>query len=225
MTRVLVLAPHADDEVLGCGGTMARHINDGHHVSICVLTNASVGSPELFSAEQIVSIRDEAKQAHKVLGVSDTYFLELPAPQLEQYPQYKIAQAIGKVIKESGAELLYVPHRGDLHMDHGAVYNAALVAARPLAGQTVKKILAYETLSETEWGHPTPDAAFIPTVFSPFEKAEMQAKLTAMACFASQVKPPPHSRSLEAIESLAKLRGATVSHHFAEAFMLIREIN
>lgn len=225
MTKVLVLAPHADDEVLGCGGSIAKHGKNGDYVSVCVLTNASVGAPEIFSVKQIDSVRDEAREAHKILGVNETHFMDLPAPQLEQYPQYKIAQLISTLIQQIGAELLYIPHRGDLHMDHGAIYNAALVAARPLTGQTVKKILAYETLSETDWGHPTPDAAFIPAIFSTFSRNEMDLKLSAMSCFESQLKPPPHSRSLDALESLAKLRGATVSHHFAEAFMLIREVN
>ncbi len=224
MANVLVIAPHADDEILGCGGTIAKHIEQGDLVYLAVMTNASIGAPELFKEEQIKEIREEAKQSHKFLGIKETFFFDFPAPQLEQYPQYKIANAINGLIKQTEAEILYIPNKGDLHLDHGVIYNASLVAARPVPGQFVKTILAYETLSETEWGHPTVEAVFIPTYFHTLTETHFSKKIGAMNFFASQLKPFPNTRSLEAIDHLGKLRGATVGAEYAEAFMLIRDI-
>ncbi len=225
MANVLVIAPHADDEILGCGGTIAKHIEQGDKVYIAIMTNASIGAPELFTKEQINKTREEAKQSHIYLGVKETFYFDFPAPQLDQYPQYKIANKINGLIIQTEAEILYIPHKGDLHLDHGAIYNASLVAARPVPGQFVKTILAYETLSETEWGHPTVEAVFIPTYFQTLTASHFAKKIGAMNFFASQLKPFPNTRSLEAIEHLGKLRGATVSTKYAEAFMLIRDIN
>lgn len=221
--KVLVLAPHADDETLGCGGVMARHVAEGDTVYVAVLTNASVGAPELFSAAQIEVVREEARVAHAVLGVSRTYFEEFPAPRLDSEPSYPIAMAISRLIRETGAEVLYIPFRGDLHNDHRVIFTAALVAARPVPGQTVRTVLAYETLSETEWAAPFGDDAFIPTVFVDIS-ATLEQKLAALDCFKSQMKPFPNSRSLDAVTALARLRGATVNVLAAEAFHLIRDI-
>ena len=129
MANVLVLAPHADDEILGCGGTMAQHISQGDDVYVSVLTNASVGAPELYDSDYVDTVRRECQKAHHMMRVTQTFFSDLPAPQLEQYPQYKIAKVIETLIRDVHPSVLYVPHRGDLHLDHGAVYNAALVAA------------------------------------------------------------------------------------------------
>ncbi|MEZ7206968.1 PIG-L deacetylase family protein [Pseudoalteromonas sp. DY56-GL79] len=225
MKKVLVIAPHADDEVLGCGGTIAKHVESQDEVYVAVMTNAAVGAPEMFQQEAIDNIRHEASNAHKVLGVKDTYYFDFPAPQLEQYPQYKIASAINALIKEIQATTLYIPHKGDLHLDHGVIYNASLVAARPVPGQCVKDIFAYETLSETEWGHPTVEAAFIPRKFVRLSDAHFAKKLEAMSCFASQLKDFPNTRSLCAIEHLGALRGATIGACNAEAFDVIRVID
>ncbi len=225
MNKILVVAPHADDEILGCGGTIAKHIRNGDDVYIVIMTNASKGAPELFSQEDVDIIRNEAKEAHKLLGVKNTFFFDFPAPRLEQFPQYLLAKELSSLIQQLDADMLYIPHKGDLHMDHGAIYNACLVAARPFSGQTIKKILAYETLSETEWGHPTVDSVFIPTLFNVLTESDFEAKKQSMLCFNSQLKPFPHTRSIEAIHHLASLRGAYVGSLYAESFMLIREIS
>ncbi|MFA0533140.1 PIG-L deacetylase family protein [Vibrio breoganii] len=224
MKKVLVVAPHADDEILGCGATIAKHIRSNDTVYVAIMTNASKGAPELFSETDVDNIRAEAKSAHALLGVKETLFFDFPAPMLEQFPQYKISKEISDLINKLSIEVLYIPHKGDLHMDHGAIYNACLVASRPFEHQTVTKVLAYETLSETEWGHPTVDNYFVPTVFNKVSHSDLLAKLSAMECFVSQLKPFPHTRSLEAIQHLSALRGATVGAQNAEAFMLIRDV-
>jgi len=218
--KVLVLAPHPDDEILGCGGTIAKHVAAGDSVEVLVATRGII---ELYSHELIEQVRNEARQAHELLGVSRTRFLEFPAPALDTVPRYKLAAAINTVVKEMHCECLYIPHHGDIHSDHFHLHHAALVAVRPLADCPVRRILAYETLSETEWAPPQRDAVFYPTVFvdiSPY----LPKKLAAMSCFGTQVKPPPNARSLRNIEALAHYRGATVARDAAESFMLIRHI-
>jgi LmbE family N-acetylglucosaminyl deacetylase len=118
---------------------------------------------------------------------------------------------------------MYIPHRGDIHKDHRITYEAALVAGRPINNSPVKQILAYETLSETEWAPPFGDDAFIPTIFENIE-GHLEKKLEAFRCFSTQIKEFPHPRSLKTIEILSNLRGATVGLSNVESFMLIREI-
>lgn len=218
--KVLVVAPHPDDEVLGCGGSIARHVADGDEVHVLVATR---GMPELYSDEGVAHVRQEARRAHGLLGVSSTHFRDFPAPALDTVPRYQVAEAIREVIRETGAQCLYLPHHGDIHSDHFHVYHAGLVAARPLADCPVRRILVYETISETEWASPQADAVFFPTVFVDISDY-LQQKLDAMACFESQVQSPPSARSLRTIEALARCRGATVHRDAAEGFMLVREI-
>ncbi len=225
MSKVLFIAPHADDEVLGCGATMNHSVNKGDDVYVLIATNASVGAPELFSPQLIKTVREEALAAHKLLGVKETLFLELPAPALDQYPCYKIADAIAEVLKRLDVDTVYIPHRGDSHKDHRAIHEAALVACRPVPGAKVKRVYAYETLSETEWGEPIPSEVFVPNRFVAVSESEFEMKLKAMSCFKSQLREFPSTRSLECIEALGKLRGATVGSMRAEAFEVIREID
>ena len=219
--NILIIAPHADDEILGCGGVIAKRVAEGHVVKVLVVTKAI---EELFPVELMNSIRDEAKRSHEFLGISETVFFDFPAPMLDQIPTYKIASKISAFVRVFQPEVVYVPHRGDIHKDHRVVFEAALVAMRPVNNCSVKQILAYETLSETEWAAPFGDDAFIPNVFVDITDY-LEAKKTAFGHFESQLKAFPHPRSSEAIEALAKLRGATVGKAAAEAFSLIRTVD
>lgn len=225
MSKILVIAPHADDEVLGCGATMAKACTNGDEVFVLICTNASVGAPELFSAELIKQIRSEAVAAHRLIGIKETFFLDFPAPALDQHPRYKMSNEISAIIRKIGADTVYIPHRGDCHKDHAIIHECAMVACRPLANCTVKHVYAYETLSETEWGEPIAADFFIPVKYHTFSVDEFQKKLDAMSCFKSQLYPFPASRSLEAIEALAKYRGCTISAERAEAFEVLRDID
>ncbi len=217
--RVLVIAAHPDDEVLGCGGVMARHAARGDEVGVLIATR---GAPDVFSDEHISRVQGEIHAAHAELGVSFFEQLEFLAPKLDTVPGHQLAGEFGRVIRAYAPRTLYIPHRGDIHGDHQAVYQAALVAARPINDCAVQRILSYETLSETEWAPPTGDLAFVPTVFVDIENF-LDGKLRAMQCYASQLKPAPNPRSLRSLEALARLRGGAVSLQAAEAFMLIRD--
>ncbi len=218
--NILVIAPHPDDEVLGCGGTIKKFTELGNCVYVLVVTR---GAPKIYSEEKILNVRSEALKAHQILGVKDTKFLDFHAPELDITSRAEISKAINEHIRIWSITDLYIPHRGDIHHDHRAVYEASLVAARPVGDYSVLNIYSYETLSETEWAPPFGDDAFIPTHFINIEK-QLNFKLEAMKCFKSQVREFPSTRSLETIEALAKLRGATVGFQRAEAFMTIRTV-
>jgi len=216
----LIIAPHPDDEVLGCGGTIRKLSEMGEDVYVLVVSR---GKKEMYSEDQILNIRNEARNAHKILGVIETRFLDFPAPDLDMVSIAEISIAISEVIWEYKIETIYLPHYGDIHHDHRVVFQSGLVAARPVNGNPVKKIFSYETLSETEWAPPLSDMAFLPTKFVNITGV-FKFKLEAMTCFKSQLRDFPNPRSLKAIEAMANLRGSTVGFNYAEAFMTIRTI-
>jgi LmbE family N-acetylglucosaminyl deacetylase len=219
--NILVIATHPDDEILGCGGTIARHVARGDRVEAVIVTR---GAPELYSADQVEGLRRELHAAHSVLGISVAHFLDFPAPKLDQVPQHELSDSIAARIREYQPETVYIPHRGDLHSDHRAVFQSSLVACRPIGKQSVRRLLSYETLSETEWSAPIGEEAFLPSVFIDITDF-LDKKKQAMAEYKSQLKEFPHPRSLPSVESLARLRGGTAGFRAAEAFQLIRELN
>jgi LmbE family N-acetylglucosaminyl deacetylase len=219
--KILVIAAHPDDEVLGCGGAVARHVARGDRVEVVIVTR---GAPELYPKQQVDTLRQELHAAHSILGVSVAHFLDYPAPKLDQVPQHELADSIAARIREYQPDTVYVPHRGDLHSDHRAVFQAALVATRPIGDPSVRRLLSYETLSETEWAAPIGEEAFLPNVF--IDIAEyLEKKKLAMAAYKSQLKEFPHPRSLQSMEAQARVRGGTAGFMAAEAFQLIRELN
>lgn len=218
--KILVVATHPDDEVLGCGGLIARHSKLGDEVNVLVVTR---GSEDLFDPLQIETTRGELKRAHKILGIKKVSFLDFPAPKLDGVPGHILADSLKDAFCQFQPDLLLLPHFGDLHSDHKAVFHSSMVAARPNLDKNISKILCYETLSETEWALPIPSESFLPTFYVDISEF-LDLKLKAMACYASQLKEFPHSRSLQALESLARYRGASVHLNAAEAFYLVREI-
>jgi N-acetylglucosamine malate deacetylase 1 len=220
VNRILIIAPHPDDEVLGCGGLIRKLADEGQQIYVLIMSR---GIPKLYSDEKVNNVRNEARAAHQILGVKETLFLDYHAPVLDTYPVSDISRDIAGIISKYSITDLYLPHRGDIHNDHTLVFKAGLVAARPVGNYSVKNIYCYEILSETEWAPPFGDDAFIPNHFVDVT-AQMSYKSEAMNCFKSQLRDFPNPRSLETIEALAKFRGSTVGFHRAEAFMVIRQI-
>lgn len=218
--KILVIAPHPDDEVLGCGGTISRAIAAGHEIWVCIVTR---GAPEIFEHTFVEQGRAEARAVHAELGVADTLFCDFPAPMLDTIPRHQISDALSGIIDSLVIDTVIIPHGGDIHFDHTIVAEAALVACRPIRGSTVKRVYAYETLSETEWAPPQTNRAFVPNVFVDIS-GHLDAKVKAMCGYASQIQQAPHPRSVEGIQALATMRGLSIGCHYAEAFMLIREI-
>ncbi len=220
MKRILVIAPHPDDETLGCGGVISRFAQEGADVFICIVSNHDA---PLYTEEHRETTKREARQAHALMGVKETIFLDYAAVTLKELPVYELNGSIDRVVKDVRPDIVFLPHAGDMHIDHQLVAQAAMVAVRPLASCSVKEVLAYETLSETEWNAPRAEHAFMPNCFINIT-GYLDKKLTAMQCFKSQVYEPPHPRSLEALANLAQLRGSTISVNSAEAFMLLRSL-
>jgi len=214
--KVLVIAPHPDDEVLGCGATIKKHSNKGDEVYLCIVTKAY--TPD-WTQEFIDNREKEIACVNKVLGIKKIFFLDLPTVKLDTVPQKKINDLIAECIDKLKPDTLYLPFEGDINKDHKLVFNASILAARSRIGSLVKKTLCYEVLSETEWG----DIPFVPNLYIDISEV-LEYKLKAMSCYKSEIKNYPHPRSLESIKILAQKRGIESGLKVAEAFIIIREI-
>ena len=218
--RVLIIAPHPDDEIIGVGGTIAKRAKAGDEVYVCIVTK---GKSPLFNPDFIEQGRRECREADAKLGVKETIFVDFPAVMLETIPRYELNGKVAEVVQNIKPEEVYIPHRGDMQIDHQMVVDAAMVAVRPRGDDYPKRVYAYETLSETGWNIPNVTNEFIPTVYENITDT-YDVKMEAMSVFKSQLAPFPAARSVGAIEALAKFRGATVSVEVAEAFSLVREV-
>ncbi len=209
--NVLVVAAHPDDEVLGAGGTIIKHVFNKDRVTVLIVTEAA-GYPDTEER------KDEARKVHAFLGAK-TLFGNLPTVRLDTIPQTRLNGVLENAVSEIKPEIIYTHHYGDVNKDHRLVFDATLVATRPQVEGGVKAVLSYETVSSTEWGN----HAFNPDVYVDITKF-LGKKLAAMKMYKRELKDYPHPRSLEAISNLAKTRGSEVCVNAAEAFKLIREI-
>ena len=218
--KILAIAPHHDDEVLGVGGTIARFAAEGAEVTVAILTK---GYPPEFDEDNYEVECQEALEAHKLLGVKQTMFVSFPAARLDTVPHLEVNKKLAEICGKVQPDILFIPFNGDIHLDHQRVFLSALVAARPVNIDAPKTIYAYETLSETNWNAPYITPSFVPNVFvdiSPY----LETKIQAMRSYVSQIKPFPNERSEESLRALATLQGSTVSYFAAEAFVLVRQI-
>lgn len=214
--KVIVIAPHNDDEILGVGGTMAKYAQNGDEVIVCEVTAGDLNN------EMVQLQKKEAIESHEMMGVK-THFMDLPVVGLKEMETKLLNSAFQKHLMELQPDVVFIPHKGDMHIDHRMTIEAAMVALRPVTFPNLKAIYAYETLSETDWNTPSVDNAFIPNMFVDITD-EIEIKLKAMECHKSQLCDYPHPRSLEAMRALAMHRGSTVCKKYAEAFMVIREV-
>lgn len=220
-SRALVIAPHPDDEVLGAGGTMAALSAHGCEVHVLV---ASQDKPPLYPADTAGLLRDEAQRAHELLGVASTEFLPHPSVELARMGVAELNSGIQRAIDRLRPDLVLAPFP-DRHLDHKAVFEAAMVATRPLgAGAGIIAVALYETISETHWNAPHIEANFVPDWFVDVSD-HIDAKLSSFAAYASQVQDYPGPRSLRALESLAIFRGSQVNLEFAESFHTVRRVS
>ena len=220
MRRLLVIAPHPDDDVLGCGGTIIKNIAEGNDVYVCIVTR---GCLPLFLPEKVEENTQHLLDCHNHLGIKKTFFLDFPAAMMEKVERYELNAKLLEVVMEVKPDEVYIPHWGDMQKDHQIVADASMVVLRPKYYPQVKKIYGYETLSETAWNAPNVQNEFIPNVFVEISDY-LEEKKNALSFFKLQVNPFPDARSLEAVEALAKYRGALMNMKAAEAFMLIREL-
>jgi len=215
--RILVIAPHPDDEVLGCGGTIARLSGQDYDVFILIVTR---GYTPDWSEEFLKNRPKEIKKSHKILGVKKTLFLNYLTVKLDAIPKKELNDNLAEIIEQVKPDIVFIPHKGDLNHDHRIIFESSLVALRPTKWK-VSKVFTYEVLSETEWGYEI--AMFKPNVYYDITET-FQVKIEAMQAYSSELREFPHPRSLEAIEALAKKRGSEIGVKYAEAFYLLREI-
>ena len=220
--NVLCVAAHPDDEVLGAGGTLARHSTAGDRVHVCMLADG-VGSREEAATEQAETRREHAAAAVETMGATHSTHA-FPDNQFDAVPLLEIVKTIGAEVDQHAPEVIYTHHPGDLNIDHQLTARATMTAARPLDESPVRRILGYEVLSSTEWGMPTGGDAFAPSVFIDIT-AQLETKLAAIRAYTAELREPPHPRSEQAIRAQARLRGSTAGVPAAEAFVLLREID
>ena len=212
--KILILAPHPDDETIGMGGTIKKLTKLGNMVSLCIISD---GASNKDGDKKKSKVRKEdCKKVAKFLGIKKVIFLDFPDTRLMEIPQVEINSSIEEIIKKTNPEILFIPPENDLHTDHSKVHNCALVASRSLTNQ-IKQIYSYEILGHVK----TP---FLPNMFIDIEKY-LSKKITAFRMYKSEQKDYPHHRSIKSIENLSIRRGVESGIKFAEAFRLIRGIN
>ncbi|EOW9471602.1 TPA: PIG-L deacetylase family protein [Vibrio cholerae] len=218
---VLIVAPHADDETLGCGGTILKLISQGYSVHWLLVTGMSeeVG----FSKKQIEIRKNEIESVASLYNFTSIHELKFPPARLDTISKGDIVVDISHAIHEIQPEIIFIPYRNDAHSDHEIVYDSVMSAAKSFRAPFIRKILAYETLSETDFGMKPEDGGFKPNVFIDIS-TYLNKKLDILEVFESEVRDFPFPRSRKALESLAYVRGVQCNANAAEAFMLIKEI-
>ncbi len=217
---VLVIAAHPDDEVLGCGGTIARHAVAGDQVHVSILGQglSSRGQP---TAEEVSALRGAARRANELLGAASLHHGDFPDNRMDTVPRLDVTQAIESLISQHKPRIVYTHWAGDVNIDHRRIHEGTIVACRPQPGHPVEALLFFEVPSSTEWQIPGAGPAFTPNWFVNVA-ATLQRKLDALNIYASEMRSFPHPRSPEAVQALARWRGATVGVAAAEAFVLGR---
>jgi LmbE family N-acetylglucosaminyl deacetylase len=216
----MVVAAHPDDEILGCGGTIARHIASGDFVHVIFLTNGvgARGETDTEAGER----QSAAWQALQILGVQNASFNDFPDNQLDTVPLIEVVRFVEEVAASFLPKIVYTHNSNDLNIDHRICHNATKTAFRPIPGQSAKAVYAFEVLSSTEWAFGT-GQSFTPSLFVDISDY-LTLKRQALAAYAEEMRVFPHARSFEAVDALARCRGATVGIEAAEACEVIREV-
>ncbi len=211
MSNVLIVSAHPDDEVLGVGGTICKHIDNGDEVYVCIVTKAY--EPE-WSKEYIEQKIREQKAVDELLGIKKRFNLNMPTVRLNTIPTGGFNSAINSVFKEVRPDIVYTHFEHDLNYDHTLIFRACMVAARP---PNRVNLFCYETLSETEWSN----KPFMPNTYVDTTRY-LDKKIKAFECYKSEIKQYPHPRSPEGIRIKAQQRGMEVCTYSAEAFIQVR---
>lgn len=233
--KILIIAAHPDDEILGMGGTILKHSKNGDKIRTIYLAtgissrrnfnqkNASkytvTKKEEKAITNQIQKLRQNAINANKTLKVNSVEFYDFPDNEMDSISLLEIVKTIENEIQKFKPDKIYTTHKGDLNIDHQIAFQATLTACRP-GTSNVKEILSFEVPSSTEWSYPN---SFNPNLFVDISK-ELEMKLKAMACFKSEIRKFPHPRSKKSLQSIATRWGSVSGTHSAEAFEIIRKI-
>ena len=224
---ILVVAAHPDDEVLGCGGTIIRHVEAGDPVRVLIVaegaTSRQLQRDRIQAGRELTALASAAEKAGSILGVESIELLDLPDNRLDSLDRLDLIKIIEERFDRHKPEVVYVHHAGDVNVDHRRLHEAVVTASRPIPGQSVKKLFSFEVASSTEWQPPGSGPSFMPNYFVDIS-GQWQQKKKALIAYNSEMRTWPHARSLEAVEYLSRWRGAQVGIEAAEAFCLLRQV-
>lgn len=224
--RILVVAAHPDDEVLGCGATAARLAQEGHEVHIAIMAEGITSRhPQREQADtlELSRLHHDAQSAGAKLGAKEVTLFKLPDNRLDTVPLLEVTKLVEELVQRLRPQVIYTHHPGDLNVDHGVVHRAVLTATRPTGDQLVREIYAFEVPSSTEWAFQRIQPGFSPNVFVDVTST-LETKLAAMACYSTEAREFPHPRSPEALRAIATRWGSVVGCGAAEAFELVRSV-
>ena len=222
MSTVLVIAPHPDDETLGCAGTLLRHINEGHNVYWLIGT--TIHESQGYSLDAVETRKTEIKKVAKLFGFSGYKQIKFKTTELDQYPLGELISKIGSYVNEIKPNTLYLPYRNDVHSDHARIFDACMPFTKSFRYPFVKKVCIYETLSETEFGLRHDDPGFKPNKWVDITNF-IEDKIKIMNIYKSEIGEHPFPRSQRSILSLATLRGLVCGCEYAEAFISLKDIS
>ena len=221
MTKtVLVVAAHPDDEVLGCGGTIARHACLGDSVGVLLLSEGATARDPTDARGDIAALREAASDASRELGAAEPRFCSFPDNRLDTVPLLDVIKSVENVVEAVAPEIVYTHNASDLNIDHRIAHQAVVTACRPVPGTSVEAIYAFESVSSTEWQ--TSVDVFRPQRWVNIASF-LDCKLRALGAYGKEMRRFPHARSLEGVEALARIRGASAGLYAAECFMVVRE--
>lgn len=225
---VLVVAAHPDDEILGCGGAMASHVQAGDQVTAAILaegvTSRDAERDRERRLDELSKLGDDARQANGILGVTDVELHDFPDNRMDSVARLDIVKYVETLIERTRPNILYTHHIGDVNIDHRRIHEAVVTACRPIPGNhQVDTLLFFEIASSTEWQTPGSAPPFTPNWYIDITET-LQLKKQALAAYETEMRPWPHARSIEAVAHLAHWRGANIGVNAAEAFMLGRRI-
>lgn len=221
--KILIIAAHPDDEVLGCGGTIAKFGRErGVEVYTLILGEGVTSRYEKretgVKSKELKELKGCINKAAKILGVKKIFVLDFPDNRFDTVALLDIVKAIEKVKDEIKPHIVYTHYRGDLNIDHRITYEAVLTACRPVKSETVREIYSFEVPSSTEWNYPN---TFCPNVYVDISET-IGRKVEALGAYKSETRAWPHPRSVKAIKNLAQKRGCEVGFDYGEAFELVR---
>lgn len=224
--KMLVIAAHPDDEVLGCGGTMARSVEEGHEVHIAILgegITSRYGKREAADQNAVQHLSDHTRKAAAVLGVNAVTQHGLPDNRFDSWNLLDVVKVIEDLVLRVRPDVVYTQHGGDLNIDHVVTFRATLTATRPQGGCPVRSVYSYAVGSSTEWAFHSFEPRFHPTTFVDISRT-LERKIAAMQVYESEARAFPHPRSPESLRASALAWGSTVGLPAAEPFMCIRDL-
>jgi LmbE family N-acetylglucosaminyl deacetylase len=218
--KILIVAAHPDDEVLGCFGTVARLINEGYEAYTLILGEGKTSRDSDTVQSEINLLQDEIKQANDCIGVKETFIYDFPDNQFDSVPLLDIIKVVSHIKEKIQPSIIFTHFENDLNIDHRIAYNAVITATRPMELEPVQTIYSFEILSSTEWNYPL---SFSPDTYFDIEST-LDLKIVAMKRYNSELCTYPHPRSLEGIKLNAKYQGLRVGKKYVEAFKCVRDI-